>query len=106
MILKKLESFSFKSYNKFIIDNQEKDVEVLTDTANSEIETILNVGRAYLSENLPSYIQKPGSALEIVEGLETAGFTKPVYEMVSLDISPFSFIKKILKSLKLPTRGL
>ncbi|WBL22609.1 DUF5686 family protein [Zunongwangia sp. HRR-M8] len=89
---KALNGFEYTSYSKFIIDNDENPIELTTDTTNTEIATIVNVARAYLSEKVTkySYNKKQGEKEEVL-GLETAGFEEPIYEVISLDIYPTSF---------------
>ncbi|WP_417884814.1 DUF5686 family protein [Zunongwangia sp.] len=89
---KALNGFSYKSYTKFIIDNYEDPVQITTDTTNSEIATIVNSARAYLSEKVTKHVysQKQGEKEHII-GLSTAGFKKPVYDVLTLDLDPTSF---------------
>tara|TARA_R100000935_G_scaffold55107_1_gene84757 strand:+ start:29 stop:2497 length:2469 start_codon:yes stop_codon:yes gene_type:complete len=86
-----LNSFKYKSYNKFLIDNQKNGLRVSADTSNSAIETIVNEGRAYLSERISTHLfSKPNSKKEIVEAIKTAGFKKPVYEVLALKAQALS----------------
>ncbi len=86
-----LTSFRYKSYNKFLIDNQEDGIRVNADTSNAAIETIVNEGRAYLSERISTHLfSKPNSKKEIVEAIKTAGFKKPVYEVLALKAQALS----------------
>ncbi|CAM4066542.1 DUF5686 and carboxypeptidase-like regulatory domain-containing protein [Gillisia limnaea] len=92
---RRLKSYQFKSYNKFIIDNQDRGFRVETDTSNLDIKTIINQGRSYLSEKVSTHLyEAPGSQLEIVEGIKTAGFKKPVYDILSLDVQAFSLYRE------------
>lgn len=89
-----LNSFKYRSYNKFLIDNQENGVRVNADTSNSAIETIVNEGRAYLSERISTHLySKPNSKKEIVDAIQTAGFKKPVYEVLTLKAQALSLYK-------------
>ncbi len=91
---KALNSFKYKSYNKFLIDNQSTGLRVVTDTANSAIETIINEGRAYLSERVSTHLfSKATTKKEIVEAIKTAGFKKPVYEVLALKAQALSLYK-------------
>ncbi|MGM1055963.1 MAG: DUF5686 family protein [Bacteroidota bacterium] len=92
---KQLKSYKFRSYNKLIIDNQNRDFRVETDTSRLDIETIINQGRSFLSEKVSTHLyEAPGSPIEIVEGIKTAGFKKPVYDILSLNIQAFSLYKE------------
>lgn len=89
-----LKSFRYKSYNKFIIDNFAGDLTATTDTTQLEIKTILNQGRAYLSEKVATHLfKKPNFRKELIEGIKTAGFEKPVYDVLSLKVQPLSLYK-------------
>lgn len=89
-----LNSFQYKSYNKFIIDNQSGDLTATVDSTNQEIKAILNQGRAFLSEIIAIHLfKKPNSNKHIVEGISTAGFKKPVYDLLSMRAQPISFYK-------------
>lgn len=89
-----LESFRFKSYNKFIIDNQSGDLTAAVDSTKQEIKTILNQGRAFLSEIVALHLfKKPNFQKQIVEGISTSGFKKPVYDLLYTRVQPLSFYK-------------
>jgi len=89
-----LNSFQYKSYNKFIIDNQSEGILTESDTSNLEIRTIINQGRAYLSEKTSTHLySKPNNRKELVEGIKTAGFKKPVYDVLALKAEPLSLYK-------------
>lgn len=87
-----LDGFTYQSYTKFIIDNEEASVQLKTDSTNSEIATIVNSARAYLSEKVTrhAYSEQRGEKEEVL-GLYTAGFEDPVYEILTLDLNPTSF---------------
>ncbi len=86
-----LNSFQYKSYNKFIIDNESKGIANESDTSSLEIRTIINQGRAYLSEKTSTHLfTKPNQRKELVEGIQTAGFNKPVYDVLALKAEPLS----------------
>ena len=89
-----LQSFRHKSYNKFIIDNVAGDLTATTDTTHLEIKTIFNKGRAYLSEKVTTHLfKKPDFQKKIIEGIKTAGFEKPVYDVLSLKVQALSLYK-------------
>ncbi|MFO7720325.1 MAG: DUF5686 family protein [Gillisia sp.] len=92
---KQLKSYQFKSYNKLVIDNQDRDFKVDTDSSKLDIETIFNQGRSFLSEKVSTHLyEAPGSHTEIVEGIKTAGFKKPIYDILSLNVQAFSLYKE------------
>ncbi|MDT0675150.1 DUF5686 family protein [Autumnicola musiva] len=93
-----LRHFSYKTYTKFLIDNLSKDMRLRADTSNLEMETIINAGRAFLSEKVSrnSYNSRKGLK-ETVLGLENAGFEEPVYEVLSLKSNPLSLYKNDYK---------
>ena len=92
---KQLKSYELKSYNKLVIDNQDRDLKADADTSKLNIETIINQGRSYLSEKVSTHLYKaPNNHLEIVEGIRTAGFKKPVYDVLSLNVQAFSLYKE------------
>lgn len=92
---KQLRSYEFNSYNKFIIDNQNRDIKLDADTSKLDIETIINQGRSFLSEKVSMHLYKaPNTYLEIVEGIRTEGFKKPVYDVLSLNVQAFSLYKE------------
>ncbi|RKS55822.1 carboxypeptidase-like protein [Gillisia mitskevichiae] len=91
---KALKSFQYKSYNKFIIDNEASGISTQSDSSSIEIRTIINQGRAYLSEKTATHLfKKPNKRKELVEGIKTAGFNKPVYDVLSLKAEPLSLYK-------------
>lgn len=95
---KKLKSYGYRSYNKFLIDNETPEgqkIEAVTDSSNMEIETIINEGRSYLSEKVSThYFEQPDFQSEVVRGVQTAGFEHPVYDVLALKVQAFSLYKK------------
>ncbi|MDT0644157.1 DUF5686 family protein [Zunongwangia sp. F363] len=95
---KALEHFSYKTYTKLLIDNLSEGMRLEADTSNLGMETIINTGRAYLSEKVSRNTYSRGKGLkEIVLGLETAGFEEPVYEVLSLESNPLSLYQNDYK---------
>lgn len=95
---KALKSYQYKSYNKFIIDNSKAGIQAETDTSNIEIRTIINEGRGYLSEKIATHLfSKPNKRKEIVEGIKTAGFKNPVYDVLALKAEPLSLYRNNYK---------
>lgn len=102
----KLEKFSFKNYNKFIIDNESAALEMQSDSTNFEIGTIINSDATYFSEKISKYYFSEKKGLrEEVQGLNTAGFTQPVYEILSLSVNPFSLYDKDFRIFKTDYAG-
>lgn len=92
---KALNSFSLKSYNKFLIDNELNHLSLETDSTNRQVKTIINTGAAYLSEKVSEINYKKRKGInENITGIRNAGFEKPVYEILTLSANPFSMYKK------------
>lgn len=91
---KVLEGFAYTSYTKFIIDNESGSINLEADSTSASIETIINEGRAYLSEKVSQhlYIKKEGRKENVI-GIETAGFQKPVYNVLAMEVHPLSLYK-------------
>ncbi|AVR45222.1 carboxypeptidase [Christiangramia fulva] len=88
---KALNGFHYKSYSKFIIDNQDALLQMKADSTAAAMEIVLNEGRAYLSEKVSEHFySKSGGEQEKVIGMETAGFKKPIYNILFMSINPFS----------------
>lgn len=93
-----LNSFRFRNYNKFVIDNSSGRLQVQNDSSSTSVETLMNVGKAYLSEKISEVkFDKRSGKKENVLALKTAGFEKPVYEMLSLNANPLSLYKEDYK---------
>lgn len=92
---KALEGFRYTSYSKFIIDNHKSQIELSADSTSATIETIIDEGRAYLSEKVSEhlYIRNKGRK-ELVTGIKTAGFEEPVYNVLAMEVNPLSLYKK------------
>ena len=85
-----LTSYEFDAYNKFIIDNSGFSIE--NDSANFEVEKLINSSRAYLSEKVSTYqYTKKKGLKETIKGTQTAGFEQPVYELLSLQLQSLSW---------------
>lgn len=90
-----LDGFTYKNYTKFIIDNSEENLNLQVDSTGNTIETIIMEGREYLSEKVSNYYyRQKGELKESVIGIKTAGFKKPVYEVLALEVNPFSLYAK------------
>ena len=92
---KALKGFKFSTYSKFIIDNDSGNMQLQADSTSASMKTIINQGRAYLSEKVSEniYIRNKGRK-EKVTGLETAGFEQPVYNVLAMGVNPLSLYKK------------
>ena len=91
---KALQGFSFNSYSKFIIDNEHGRMQMVADSTSASMQTIINQGRAYLSErNSEHYYTKKKGRKEKVLGIKTAGFKDPVYNVMAMEVNPFSIYK-------------
>ncbi|MGA9327164.1 MAG: DUF5686 family protein, partial [Salegentibacter sp.] len=93
-----LKSFQFKNYNKFVIDNSQAKLQVQNDSSSTSVESIINIAKAYLSEKVSEvkFDQNSGKKEDVL-ALKTAGFDKPVYEMLNLNANPFSLYKEDYK---------
>ncbi|MDQ7916358.1 DUF5686 family protein [Mesonia sp. MT50] len=91
----KFSSYSFRTYNKLIIDDQKSLLNIDLDTTNREVKTILEEGRAYLSEQISDFkfIKDEGVKQKIV-ATRTAGFKEPVYELLSLKVQSNTWYKE------------
>lgn len=92
---RKLNSYHFRSYNKLIIDDENHDLSIRADTTRSKVKIILKKGRAYLSEQVADFsFTKESGLKEKIVGTRTAGFKKPVYELLTLKVQSNSWYKK------------
>ncbi len=93
-----LPGFRYSSYSKFIIDNEAGDLEMYADSTSAAMQTILNEGRAYLSEKVSEnfYTKKNGRKEQVI-GIQTAGFSKPIYNVLGMKLHPLSLYKKNYK---------
>jgi len=91
----KFNSYSFRTYNKLIIDDQKSLLNIRLDTTNREIKTIIEDGRAYLSEQISDFkfLKEEGVKQKIV-ATRTAGFKEPVYELLSLKVQSNTWYKE------------
>jgi len=101
-----LNGYRYTSYSKFIIDNEFNGVSMQSDSTSAVIKTIINEGRAYLSEKVSkhTYSTKKGKQEKVI-GIKTAGFEKPVYNVLALEVNPFSLYKKDYKLYKTAYAG-
>jgi len=89
-----LTGFEYKSYSKFIVDNEGGDIQLYADSTATAIKTIVNEGRGYLSEKVALHtFDGTGDTSEEVLGVRTSGFSKPVYNVLTLEVNPFSLYK-------------
>ena len=90
-----LEGFKYTSYSKFIIDNEFGNIEMTADSTSTAMKTIINEGRAFLSEKVSNHFftSAKGNKEEVI-GLETAGFEKPVYNVLAMKLNPLSLYKR------------
>ena len=101
-----LPGFKYSSYSKFIIDNEFGELEMTADSTSASLETIINEGRAYLSEKTSEHFftSKKGGK-ELVTGIQTAGFEEPVYNVLAMDLHPLSLYKEDYKIYKTEYAG-
>ena len=103
---RRLPGFKYSSYSKFIIDNEFGNLEMTADSTSAAMETIINEGRAYLSEKTSEhfYRAKKGGK-QLVTGIQTAGFEEPVYNILAMDLHPLSLYKDEYKIYKTEYAG-
>ncbi|PZD78412.1 DUF5686 family protein [Mesonia sp. K7] len=91
----KFKTYTYRSYNKLIIDDQKRLLNVRLDTTQTSVETIITEGRAYLSEQISdfSYSKEYGQKENIV-ATRTAGFKKPVYELLAMKVQSNTWYKE------------
>ncbi|MCB7482317.1 DUF5686 family protein [Christiangramia sediminis] len=92
---KLLEGYKYTSYTKFIIDNEFNGISLQADSTSAAMQTIINEGRAYLSEKVSehSFSSNNGHREDVI-GIKTAGFEKPVYNVLAMEVNPLSLYKK------------
>ncbi len=90
-----LQGFQYRSYSKFIIDNENGSLEMEADSTAADMKIIMNEGRAYLSEKISEhYFTKNSGEKEKVIAIETAGFERPIYNILLMGVNPFSLYGK------------
>ncbi|TRO64327.1 DUF5686 family protein [Christiangramia sabulilitoris] len=103
---KVLSGFKYRSYSKFIIDNESGGMSMQADSTSAAIRTIINEGRAYLSEKVSEhYFSANNIHKEEVLGIQTAGFKKPVYKILGMELHPLSLYKHNYKLYKTEYAG-
>ncbi|MGY5848296.1 DUF5686 family protein [Salegentibacter sp. HM20] len=90
-----LSGFQLKAHNKLIVDNSRNLIKPRADPSQMEIREIINTAAAYFSEKISEISFEQGKGRkENVLALNNFGFKKPAYEVLSLDINPFSLYQK------------
>lgn len=103
---KALNSFAFKSYNKFLLDNELNRLNLQTDSTNRQVKTIINTGAAFLSEKVTEIkFEKDKGLKENITGIRNAGFEKPAYEILSIQTNPFSLYNNTYEIFKTTYAG-
>ncbi|HKJ49491.1 MAG TPA: DUF5686 family protein, partial [Christiangramia sp.] len=103
---KVLNGFKYQSYSKFIIDNEFGNIEMTADSTSASMQTIINEGRAYLSEKASAhYFTAREGRKEEVLGIQTAGFKEPVYNVLAMQLHPLSLYKHNYKLYKTEYAG-
>ena len=103
---KVLNGFKYQSYSKFIIDNESGNIEMTADSTSASMQTIINEGRAYLSEKVSEhyYTAREGRKEQVL-GIQTAGFKEPVYNVLAMQLHPLSLYKRNYKLYKTEYAG-
>lgn len=91
----KLNSYQYNSYNKLIIDNESQFLEFnQINQDNVAIKTLIEKGRAYLTEQISDFAYNKEEGLkETITATRTAGFKKPVYQLLSIKVQSSSWYK-------------
>lgn len=92
---KSLNSYQYRSYNKFKITEDNQATLETPDTTNVEIEKIFNKAHSFLSEkvSLQQFTTKSGEK-ETVLATRMSGFKKPVYDVLGIEIQSNSFYEE------------
>ncbi len=91
-----LHSFSYKSYNKFKIteDNQAK-LNVASDTTNIDLENLLNKAHSFLSEKISDHqFNDKSGEKEKVLATRMTGFEEPIYNILGIKIQSNSLYEE------------
>ncbi len=84
---KALHSFSYKSYNKFKITEDNKAKLNTSDTTNVTMERLINEAHSFLSEKLSYHQYNKGlEEKETVLGKKMTGFKEPIYNVLGIKI--------------------
>ena len=84
---KLLQNYSYKSYNKFKITEDNQALLKTQDTARSDIERIFNEAHSFLSEKVSDHHFKKGlEEKETVLATRMTGFEEPVYNVLGIKV--------------------
>ena len=88
-------TYRYKTYNKFIIDNEKSDLDFSADSTQNSIETVIEDGRNYLSEkNSLVEFEKGKGEKETILATRTAGFKEPIYELLTTNVQSNTWYEK------------
>ena len=91
----KFNAYHYTTYNKLIIDDEKKALTISADSTKTKIKRILKEGRSYLSEQVSEYnFTQENGLTETIQATRTAGFKKPVYELLSTKVQSNSWYDK------------
>ncbi len=82
-----LPTYSYKSYNKFKITEENTVSLESQDTADTDIESIFNDAHSFLSERVSKHIFQQGKGeQETVLATQMTGFKKPIYDVLGITV--------------------
>ena len=93
---KRFNTYRYKTYNKFIIDNENAaGLNLTADSTQNSIETVIEDGRNYLAEkNSLIEFEKGKGEKESILATRTAGFKEPVYELLTTNVQSNTWYEK------------
>ena len=96
----KITSFSYKSYNKFIVDADLDSADLRTDTSQNDIGRVLEKQYLFLMESLTERKYKfPGRSSETVLANRVSGLKSPMFTTLANSFQPFSFYRTYISIL-------
>ncbi len=92
---KALNQYSYKSYNKFKITQDNQAILESPDTTKVDLEKIFNDSHSFLSEKISQFEFKKGrDKKETILATRMSGFDKPVYNVLGMNIQSNSLYEK------------
>ncbi len=92
---KSLRSYSYKSYNKFKITEDNQAILETQDTTNVDVENLLNEAHSFLSEKISEHqFQKGSGEKETVMATQMTGFKEPIYNILGIKIQSNSLYEE------------
>lgn len=96
----KIKSFSYRSYNKFMVDADIDSADIQSDTARSGVGKILEAQYLFLMESITERRYKyPDRSAETVLANRVSGMKTPLFTTLANSFQPFSFYKPYISIL-------